>query len=70
MVKSLFGYAGDVRGIGFHPGLEDPLEEGMATYSSIFALENLMDRGAWQTRVHRVTQTQTQLKQLSTHALT
>ena len=27
---------------------EDPLEEGMATYSSILDLENPMDRGAWQ----------------------
>ena len=26
---------------------EDPLEEGMATHSSILALENTMDRGAW-----------------------
>ena len=28
-------------------GPEDPLEEGMATHSSILALENPMDRGAW-----------------------
>ena len=27
-------------------GLEDPLEEGMATHSGI-VLENPMDRGAW-----------------------
>ena len=26
---------------------EDPLEEGMATQSSNFCLENSMDRGAW-----------------------
>ena len=30
-------------------GLEDALEEGMATYSSVRA-ENAMDRGAWQVR--------------------
>jgi len=30
-------------------------------------LENPMDRGAWQATVHRVTQNQTRLKQLSTH---
>ena len=29
-------------------------------------LENAMDRGAWQATVHRVTKSQTQLKQLST----
>ena len=29
-------------------GWEDPLEEGMATHSSILALENSMGRGAWQ----------------------
>ena len=28
-------------------GWEDPLEEGMATYSSILAWRILMDRGAW-----------------------
>ena len=31
-------------------------------------LENFMNKGAWQTRVHRVTQSQTRLKWLSTHA--
>ena len=35
-------------------GWEDPLEKEMATYSSIFALENSMDRGAWQATVHGV----------------
>ena len=28
-------------------GWEDPLEEGMATYSSILAWRVLMDRGTW-----------------------
>ena len=31
-----------------------PLEEGMATHSSILAWRIPMDRGAWQTTVHRV----------------
>ena len=31
-------------------------------------LEDPMDRGAWWTTVHRVTKSQTQLKQLRTHA--
>ena len=29
-------------------GQEDPLEEGMATYSSILAWRIPVDRGAWQ----------------------
>ena len=28
-------------------GWEDPLEEGMATYSSVFTWRILVDRGAW-----------------------
>ena len=32
-------------------GQKDPLEEEMATHSSILALENPMDRGAWQATV-------------------
>jgi len=38
---------------------EDPLEEGMATYSSILALRIPMNRGAWWAAVHRVTKSQT-----------
>ena len=33
---------------------EDPLEEEMATHSSILARENPMDRGAWWTTVQEV----------------
>ena len=40
----------------------------MATSSRIL-LENPMDRGAWQATVHRVTESQTRLKQLRTHPL-
>ena len=32
-------------------GLEDPLEEGMATLSSILAWRIPMNRGAWQTTI-------------------
>ena len=35
-------------------GQEDPLEEGMATYSSILAWRIPMDKGAWPTTVHGV----------------
>ena len=40
-------------------GREGPLEESMATHSSILALENPMDRGAWQATVHRFAQSDT-----------
>ena len=48
-------------------GWEDPLEESMATCSSILAWRIPMDKGAWRATVHRVTQSWTQLKQLSIH---
>ena len=43
--------------------MEDPLEEGMATHSSILAWRIAMDRGAWQAMVHGVAKSRTQLKQ-------
>ena len=42
-------------------GWEDPLEEGMATDSSIHAWRILMDRGAWQATVHGITKSWTRL---------
>ena len=42
-------------------GGEDPLEEGMATHSSILAWRIPMDRGAWQSTVHGVAKSWTQL---------
>ena len=35
-------------------GQEDPLEEDIATHSSILALKNPVDRGAWWATVHGV----------------
>ena len=46
-------------------GREDPLEEGMATHSSIPAWR-IPWTGAWQATVHVVTESRTQLKRLST----
>ena len=46
-------------------GREDPLEEGMATHSTILAW-GIWDRGAWQATVHSVKKSQTWLKRLST----
>ena len=51
--------AGDIGDLGW----EDPLEEGMATHSSILGkfLENQMDRGAWQATIQRVAKSWTRL---------
>ena len=40
-------------------GWEDPLEEGIATHSSVLAGRIPMDRGAWWATVHGVTKGQT-----------
>ena len=40
---------------------------GHGNHSNILALENPMDRGAWQATVHGVGKSQTRLKQLSTY---
>ena len=42
-------------------GWEDPLEEGLATHSSILAWRIPMDRGAWRAPVYGVTESQTRL---------
>ena len=42
-------------------GREGPLEEIMATHSSILSWRVPMDRGAWQTTAHRVAKSRTQL---------
>ena len=67
---SLWGFPGGSDGkesacnmedLGLIPGWEDPLEEGMATHSSILAWRIPKDRGAWWATVHGVTKNQTQL---------
>ena len=40
-------------------GWEDPLEEGIATHSSILAWRIRMDRGTWWATVHGVAKSQT-----------
>ena len=42
-------------------GWEGPLEEGMATHSSILAWKIPMDRGAWWATVHGVEKSWTQM---------
>ena len=40
-------------------GLENPLEEGMATHSSILAWRSPVDRGAWRATAHGATKSWT-----------
>ena len=42
-------------------GWDEPLEEGMASHSSILAWRIPMDRGAWQATVHEVAESRTWL---------
>ena len=58
------GDAGSILGSGRSPGGE----QGSPPQDT--CLENPMDRGGWRATVHSVAESQTQLKQLSTHALT
>ena len=50
-----------VKNLSTSLGWEDPLEEGMVTYSSILAWRIPVDRGAWRATVHGVARSQTQL---------
>ena len=71
VVMNLPANAEDIRDGDLIPGSGNPLEEGMATHSSVLAwrVPRRIVAGAWRTTVHRVTKSQTGLKQLSTHAL-
>ena len=60
MVKNPPASTGDARVAGAVPGLEDPLEEGMAT-----CLGDPTDRGAWQATVPRVTQSWARLNDVA-----
>ena len=65
MVKKLPASAGDIRDTGSIPGSGRPPGEGHGNPLKYLSLENPMDRGDWQATAHRVTKSQTQLKQLS-----
>ena len=67
VVKNLPANAGDVRDVDLIPGLGRFRGGGHGSPFQYSCLENSMDRGAWGAIVHRVTQSQTQLKQLSMH---
>ena len=48
-------------------GWEDPLEEGMATYSIILAWRISTDRGAWRATIHGVAKSDTTKQQSTAH---
>ena len=58
--------AGDSRDVGFIPGSGRIPGEGNGNPLQYACLESLMDRGAWQAMVRRITKSQTRKKQLST----
>ena len=69
VVKNLAANAGDLRDAGLIPVLGRSPGEGQGNPLQYSCLENPMDRGAWWATVHRVTKSQTQLKQLSSSNL-
>ena len=69
VVKNPPANARDVRDAGSFPGSGRSPGEGYSSPLQCSCLENPMERGAWQAIVHRVAQSRTPLKRLSTHAL-
>ena len=66
MVKNLPANAGDLRDGSLIPGLGRSPGGGHGSPPQDSCLENPMDRGAWQATVHKVAESQTQLKRLCT----
>ena len=62
VVKNLPANAGDLRDVGSIPGSGRSPGGGHGNTLQYSCLENPMVRGTWQVAVHRVTQSQTQLK--------
>ena len=58
MVKNLPANAGDVRDTGLVPGSGRSPGEGNGSPLQYSCLEDSMDRGVWQARVHGVTKNQ------------
>ena len=66
VVKNPCASAGDLKDVDSIPGLGRSPGAGPGNPLQYSCLENPMDRGAWQAIVHRVAQSRTQLKRLST----
>ena len=69
LAKNLPAQAGDIRAWVRSLGWQDPLEEGMATHSSVLAWRIPMDRGDWWAIIHGVAESRTRRKRLSTRTL-
>ena len=67
MVKNIPANAGDIRDVVLILGLGRFPERGHDNLLQYSCLENPMDRGTWQAIIHRITKSQTQLKQLGRH---
>ena len=70
VVKNLPANIGDLRDMGSITGLGRPPGGGHGNPLQYSCLENPRDRGAWQATVHRVANSRTQLKRLSTDTCT
>ena len=68
MIKHQSANVGDVKDASVTPGSGRSPGGGNGNPPQYSCLENPMDRGARRATVHGVVQSQTQLKQLSTHA--
>ena len=70
VVKNLPADAGDIRDVGLIPGSGRSPGEAHGNPLQYSCLKNPMNRGVCKATVHRVTKSQTQLKQLHTHTHT
>ena len=68
MVKNPPANVRDLRDVGSIPGSGRSPGRGHGNSLQSSCLENPMDRGAWKATVHKVAESQTQLKRLNTHA--
>ena len=68
VLRNLPAGAGDLRDEGSIPGSGRSPGGRHGSLLQYSCLENPMDRGAWRATVHRVVQSWTQLKRLSTQA--
>ena len=64
VVRTRPAIAEDLRHVGSIPGLERSPGGGLGNPLQYPCLRNAMDRGAWRATVHRVSKSQTYLKQL------
>ena len=67
MIKNPPANAGDIIDARSIPGSGRSPRGGHGSPLQDCCLENPMDRGAWSATIHRVAQSWTRLKQLSTH---